>query len=96
MSLPDFGVRRIADYRRKYVTRPHCDLYEWWTDYGSDRGDGETLDVVSAAFGFAPSPGAGADVFDAYQRGDFTYIADRATADASKTFGLYTRLSPYF
>lgn len=96
--LPTVSPRVIRDWFRRYTVRPHFDCRAVLTNWdmrteGTLTEWGESLGITTEA---VSGCAGGAEVFDAYQRGDFLAIRDHCQHDVETTAALYERLAPMF
>jgi hypothetical protein len=85
---------RLSDFRRRYITTPHCDLYMHLSDW--ERYTPGKLDDWARVFGItANNCGSGADVYGWWLNGAWDLIAAHNTEDRRLTGLLYERVAPY-
>lgn len=77
----------------RYRTDAHFDVRAVITNW-DNRVKGTLADCCHA-FGITPPVGSGADVWPAYQRGDFDFIEQHCRSNVEATRALYRRLAPY-
>ena len=93
--LPD-NVPGMSYWTKKYINTPHCDLMQWWNNWGHSSGNAK-LDYIGRVFLGAGKTERDYNTYlDLIKKGEGEKIGVDNLCDVEITYKLYKKLENYF